>query len=64
MKFNGKEILLEKDVILSEFLKTMGYDASVIAVEINYEIIPKAEYDKTLIHNSDTMEVVNFVGGG
>ena len=64
MKFNGKEILLEKDVILSEFLKTMGYDASVIAVEINYEIIPKSEYDKTLIHNSDTIEVVNFVGGG
>ena len=27
-------------------------------------IVPKAEYDKTLINDNDSLEVVSFVGGG
>lgn len=64
MKFNGENYQLEKSIILSEFLKNKGYDFLKIAVEVNYEIIPKADYEKTELHNDDIVEVVSFVGGG
>ena len=34
------------------------------SVEINGEIVPKAQYANTLINDGDIIEVVSFVGGG
>ena len=33
-------------------------------VELNGEILPKAQYDSTIIADSDKIEIVSFVGGG
>ena len=62
MKINGKEIKLE--TILSGILKDQGFNLLKIAVMKNGDIVPKAEYDKTLINDNDSLEVVSFVGGG
>ena len=34
------------------------------AVELNEEILPKAEYAETVLKDGDVLEIVNFVGGG
>lgn len=49
---------------LSEYLGTTSYDIKRIAVEINGQIVPKAEYAGTLLKDGDVVEVVSFVGGG
>jgi len=49
---------------LSEYLASTNYDKTLIAVEINLEIVPKAQYDSTVLKDQDTVEVVSFVGGG
>ncbi len=49
---------------LSEYLATTNYDRTRIAVEINLEIVPKNQYDSTVLKDQDTVEVVSFVGGG
>ena len=59
MKINGKEIKLETQTILSGILKDQGFNLLK-----NGDIVPKAEYDKTLINDNDSLEVVSFVGGG
>ena len=64
MKINGKEIKLETQTILSGILKDQGFNLLNIAVMKNGDIVPKAEYDKTLINDNDSLEVVSFVGGG
>lgn len=64
MKYNGNDYILENEVVLSQFLKSHGYDFSKIAVEINFEIIPKTNYDKVILKSTDSIEVVSFVGGG
>lgn len=64
MKINGKEIKLETQTILSGILKDQGFNLLKIAVMKNVDIVPKAEYDKTLINDNDSLEVVSFVGGG
>lgn len=49
---------------LSEYIASAGYNAGRIAVEYNGEILPKADYDKTVIASSDDIEIVEFMGGG
>ncbi|MBP3761053.1 MAG: sulfur carrier protein ThiS [Ruminococcus sp.] len=49
---------------ISEILSILNYDPKRVAVEINEEILPKAEYEDTFIKDGDTVEIVSFVGGG
>lgn len=64
MIINGEEQTLLEPVYLDVFLKREGYQKNRIAVERNGEIIPKSEYEKVIVTDSDTLEIVTFVGGG
>lgn len=55
---------LDSPVKLCRLLEDLKYDTKRIAVEKNGEIIPKAQYQDVSINDSDTLEVVSFVGGG
>ncbi|MCI5892794.1 MAG: sulfur carrier protein ThiS [Clostridiales bacterium] len=61
---NSKEIEGIDGKSVSEMLKSLGYKTVFVAVERNGEIIPKSEYDKTVLSDGDKIEVVSFVGGG
>ncbi|MCD7829622.1 MAG: sulfur carrier protein ThiS, partial [Clostridiales bacterium] len=45
-------------------LARAGYRKEYIVVERNLEIIPKANYETELLQDGDTVEIVQFVGGG
>lgn len=64
MKLNGKETPLNEPVSLKKFVEERGYKPSRIASELNGRIIPKADYEKTIVSDSDVLEIVTFVGGG
>ncbi len=64
MKVNGKDILLEKNKTLEEFLKGNNYVLGRIVVELNGEIVPKEKYCTINLKDTDVMEVLTFVGGG
>lgn len=49
---------------LSEYLDENGYDMKRVAVELNGDIVPKAQYDSTVLNDGDSVEIVSFVGGG
>ena len=49
---------------ISEYIGKAGYTKGRIAVEYNGEILPKENYDKTVIASSDNIEIVEFMGGG
>lgn len=61
---NGKEILMEEEKNVEQYLKECGYQMKRIAVELNGEILPKYQYSETMLKDGDSMEVVTFVGGG
>lgn len=55
----------DKDEIkLTSYLGENGINPQRIAVELNGEILPKSQYDDTVLKNGDSVEIVNFVGGG
>ena len=49
---------------LTSLLKDLNIDNDGIAIEINYSVIPKSQYEDTIIKNNDKMEIVQFIGGG
>lgn len=64
MKVNGKEIEIENGITLKEFLEASGYNTERIAVELNGNISPRETYGDVVLKNSDSIEIVSFVGGG
>ncbi|MBR2970776.1 MAG: sulfur carrier protein ThiS [Clostridia bacterium] len=63
VRVNGQELNIAGKTV-AEYLATTNYDIRRIAVERNGDIVPKAKYEETLLHDGDSIEVVSFVGGG
>ncbi len=67
---NGKPREIEgepdgsSEMPLPAFLLTYGIDSRLVAVAINGDVIPKAEYDGARVREGDQIEVVRMVGGG
>ena len=64
MIVNGKEIVLQKEISIMDFLKKEGYDTTKVAVEKNGGIVPKKNFETEILSDIDKIEIVSFVGGG
>jgi sulfur carrier protein len=49
---------------VQNYLISLGIDPRRVAVELNRDILPKAQYEATLLKDGDNLEIVHFVGGG
>ena len=45
-------------------LQLRAFRTDFVAVELNGQIVPQADYATRNIHDGDSVEVVCFVGGG
>ena len=61
---NGESYLLTGDTPLTALLERLKMRRGRVAVEINREIVPKANYDATIVRAGDQVEIISFVGGG
>lgn len=61
---NGKPAEISEGISLAELVRERQYCLDYIAAELNGEIVPKQQYEDTILHNGDKLEVVSFVGGG
>lgn len=55
---------MEGPTSISDLLKYLKVEAPRVAVELNLEIVPKAQFDAISVNEGDRVEVVSFVGGG
>ncbi|ACM19946.1 thiamin biosynthesis sulfur carrier protein [Geotalea daltonii FRC-32] len=60
---NGEKTAIDAMSVLS-FLQKIEIDPKRVAVELNLDILPKADYGTTMLKDGDQMEIVHFVGGG
>ena len=60
---NGKNTSADGKTV-SQYLEEANFNPQTIAVELNEDILPKPQYDKTVLKDGDVLEVVSFVGGG
>ena len=64
MQINGQPISTAAGSTLSHLLAQQGFDVAHVAVELNGKIICRSDFSKVQLADSDTIEVVQFVGGG
>ena len=63
VRINGEDLDVGGKSV-AEYLNSAGYDLMRVAVELNGDIVPKAQYCDTIFKDGDNVEVVSFVGGG
>lgn len=61
---NGEAREISSECLLSELLVEMELSARPVAVEVNREVVPRAEHEKCLLKPGDELEIVTLVGGG
>ncbi|HBB71626.1 MAG TPA: thiamine biosynthesis protein ThiS [Ruminococcus sp.] len=49
---------------IAQLIEEGGYKPERVAVELNFEIVPKSAYTDTTVKDGDSVEIVGFVGGG
>ena len=64
MQINGQPISTAAGSTLSQLLAQQGFDVARVAVELNGKIICRRDFSKVQLADSDTIEVVQLVGGG
>jgi len=61
---NGEERQVGPSTTVKQLLVSLGLADTLVAVERNEEIVPRAQYEHAELHDGDRVEVVHFVGGG
>ena len=61
---NGDPLDVPGPTSVTDLLKRLEIDARRVAVEHNLVIVKRAAFDSTVVNAGDTVEIVNFVGGG
>jgi sulfur carrier protein len=61
---NGEHREIAPGTTVALLLRELCIDGGPVAVERNKIIVPRAEQPATTLCDGDTLEVVQFVGGG
>ena len=61
---NGDRYEIVGALTVSELLARLEIDSRRVAVEQNLVVLKRAAFDHTIIGDGDSIEIVNFVGGG
>ena len=61
---NGDRYDILEPVTVTALLESLAIDARRVAVEHNLVILKRAVFDQTMVRDGDSVEIVNFVGGG
>ena len=61
---NGKEMDLKDGLTVTGLLESLEIDPGRVAVEVNLKIIKRCDRGEHQLNDGDSVEIVNFVGGG
>lgn len=64
LQINGDKREFPDGLTVAALVAQLGMKPDRVAVELNLEIVPRAQWDTTTLKNGDKLEVVHFVGGG
>jgi thiamine biosynthesis protein ThiS len=61
---NGEPHDIDRRLTVIELLSTLDIDPRRVAVEHNRAILKRHTFPDVIVGDGDTVEIVNFVGGG
>jgi sulfur carrier protein len=64
IQVNGEDQEIAAGSTVANLLDELGVTQPHVAVEVNLEVVPRAEHKKAILNDGDRVEVVTLVGGG
>jgi thiamine biosynthesis protein ThiS len=64
IQVNGESREVANDLSLEQLVIDLQLTPQRIAVELNREVVRRADWPSTMLRESDRVEIVHFVGGG
>ena len=64
LQLNGEPRDFPDGLTLAALVQHLDMKADRVAVELNLEIVPRANWAGTHLKEGDKLEIVHFVGGG
>ncbi len=64
LSLNNEPVQIDANTLLSDALVAWGYGNDKVAVAINGEFVPRAQYPQQQLRDGDQVDVVSPVGGG
>jgi thiamine biosynthesis protein ThiS len=61
---NGESREFEDDLNVSELIRKLGLSSGRVAVELNLQVLRRADWSNTNLKDGDKLEIIHFVGGG
>ncbi|MFK7795170.1 MAG: sulfur carrier protein ThiS [Gammaproteobacteria bacterium] len=61
---NGQIIQVVDQCSITKMLETLALKNQRVAVEVNQEVIPRAQHNSFALSSGDKVEVIQAVGGG
>ena len=64
LTINGEHRSLAPVETLHALVQQLGMKSDRVAIELNFEIVPREQWAQTPLKDGDRLEIVHFVGGG
>ena len=64
IQLNGEAYALSETLSVAGLLEHLQLAGRRVAVELNFEIVPRSQYESTLLKENDSVEIVHAIGGG
>ena len=61
---NGEDRSFDSPLTLAGLVQALGMKTDRVAVELNRDIVPRDQWERTQLADGDRLEIVHFVGGG
>lgn len=64
IQVNGEAREVEENMSLAELVASLSLKAEQVAIELNQNVVRRAQWASTMLQTDDKVEIVHFVGGG
>lgn len=64
IKVNGETREFSEATTLQVLIQSLGLESKVMAAAVNMEIVKQDAWDQAVLNDGDTIELLDFVGGG
>jgi len=64
IELNGEPLTVPEGATVADLLQQLGKDSRYLAVERNFELVPRTRHRECVLQPQDRVEIVTLVGGG
>lgn len=64
VELNGESKELSEETTLLALIEQLSLAPERVAIELNREVVRRADWPDTRLNDGDRVEIVHFVGGG